>query len=158
MNRVGGGAATMGKLTASTPNAWEMPTMSKSVIEYARAVQKILAEQEAVFSLVPDYTLPEMAVKKCVVVPMGIEKKILSRQNIEQSYRVDVALLNKVRKPEEIENLISILENISDSLLAKPILSGVCVKTDFAPLYSVETILQKNLFVGVISLTIKVIA
>lgn len=132
--------------------------MSESVIQYAKAVQEMLVDKEAVLSLVPDYTLSEMAVKKCVVVPIGITKKILSRQCVEQNYRVDVALLNKVKKPNEIETLIGMLESISDSLLAKKVRSGICVKTDFAPLYSVETILQKNLFVGVISLTIKVVA
>jgi hypothetical protein len=131
--------------------------MAESIIQYTKAVQEMLLDNEAEFSFVPDFSLPDMRIKRCVVVPMGIEQKIVSRLSVERNFRIDVALLHKIKTDAEIEKLLTDLELISTKLLSKKILSGLCVKADFAPMYSPEMIMEKNLFVGVISLTVKVV-
>lgn len=135
-----------------------MLTMSKSVIEYAKAVQESLADLGAELSFVPDFTLADTQIKRCVVVPIGVEKKILSRVSVEKTYRLDVAILHKIKLSKEVEQHIPAVEDVANRLLTKPILSGVCVKTEISPLYSVEAILQKNLFVGIVSISIKVVS
>ena len=132
--------------------------MAESIYSFALEIQKILSAHKAEFSFIPDYSLPDMRVKRCVVVPMGIEKKIVSRNCVEKIFRVDVALLNKVKKESEIEPLLAEMESVSDTLLSRSVLSGICVKTDFEPLFASDMILQKNLFVGVISVSIKVVS
>lgn len=131
--------------------------MAENIVRYANAVCEKLSTYGAELSLVPDYSLPEMKTQRCVVVPIGIEKKRVSRQLTESIFRVDVAILNKIKTKSEIEDRLLLLENISNQMLGANIVSGVCVKTEFSPLYAVEMILQKNLFVGVLALSIKVV-
>lgn len=131
--------------------------MVESIILYAKAVQEMLLDHEAEFAFVPDFSLPDMRTKRCMVVPMGIEQKIVSRLSVERIFRIDVALLHKIKTDAEIEKLLNETELISAKFLGRKILSGLCIKADFSPLYSPDMIMEKNLFVGVISLTVKVV-
>lgn len=131
--------------------------MAESIIQYAKAVQEMLLDNEAEFSFVPEFSLPDMRIKRCMVVPMGIEQKIVSRLSVERNFRIDVALLHKIKTDTEIEKLLTDLELLSTKFLSEKILSGLCIKADFSPLYSPDMIMEKNLFVGVISLTVKVV-
>lgn len=131
--------------------------MAENIVKYANAVCEKLSAYSAELSLVPDYSLPEMKTQRCVVVPIGIEKKRVSRQLTEIIFRIDVAILNKIKTKGEIEKRLLLLEDVSDLLLGANIASGLCIKTEFAPLYAVEMVLQKNLFVGVLALSIKVV-
>lgn len=132
--------------------------MADGIIEYTNAVKDLLASLsfDAEVSFIPDYSLPDMKVKRCVVVPINIEEKIIGRSVIEKNFRVDIALLNKVKKINEIPELIRNIESVANAILGKRILGGNCITAEFSPLYAVDMILQKNLFVGVIAVSIKV--
>ncbi len=131
--------------------------MADTVIEYAKAVQLALSDLDAEFSFVPEFTLAETQTKRCEVVPIGVETKIVSRTMVEKVFRIDVAILHKIKLENEINALIPIVEDTADRMLSKQFCSGVCIKTEISPLYDVSMILQKNLFVGVISASIKVV-
>ena len=131
--------------------------MADTIIEYAKAVQEMLADLDAEFSFIPEFTLADTQTRRCMVVPIGVEKKIVSRTVMEKIFRVDVAVLHKIKLAKEINQLIPTVEDVADRMLAKKFRSGVCVKAEISPLYDVNMVLQKNLFVGVISVSIKVV-
>lgn len=132
--------------------------MADGIVEYAMEVKNLLKSigVDAEFSYVPDYSLPDTLTKRCVVVPINVEQKIIGRAVVEKTFRVDIAVLYKVKNHSAVSDLVKNVETIADSLIGRKVLSGACVGADFSPLYAADMLLQNNLFVGIISSSIKV--
>ena len=125
-----------------------------TIIEIANAVVENLADYSAELQYAPDYVLPKLSEQRVVVVPMAKERKIVSRNSVEQSHQIEIGFLYR-NKELNLAKMIGIVEKIGASFLGKKLLSETCVAVNHEPIYSAEDLRGKNQFTSVIALTFK---
>ena len=125
-----------------------------TIIEIANAVVECLSDYSAELQYAPDYVLSKLSEQRVVVVPMAKERKIISRNSVEQSHQIEIGFLYRSKDLNLVE-LIGVVERIGAYFLGKRLLSETCVSVVHEPIYSADDLRGKNQFTSVIALTFK---
>jgi len=109
----------------------------------------------------PIYELPDMATLRVTVVPKGIVTTGISREASQNEYAIDVAVQKKVaaETPEEIDPLVSLVEEIADRFQFRRLgdyPTAAWSKTENVPVYAVEHLEEFRQFTSVLTFTFKV--
>lgn len=126
------------------------------IIAIAEAVVAALEEYGAELAFAPEFDLPKLAVRRVVVVPQAQEYKVVSRAGQEETYRIDIGVLQRA-KESELKPLLALTEGIGMMFLRKKLADAICMGVEFNPLYSAEHLRERNQFVGVVALTFKAV-
>lgn len=125
------------------------------VVTLANKVAELLKDYGAEVMFAPSFELRYMQKRSVAVLPFGISKKLVSRVAITHDYTLNVALIDKCRDDAEVAELIKIISDIGNILLKCKIDSTTCVAVEWDPLYSVDDLRSKKLFISVIKVTFK---
>ena len=125
----------------------------KRILEIANAVAEDLAEHGAVVELAPEYTLKETKTLRVVVVPVGVEHRLLSRGHREDDYRIQVGVLKKATE-DELDGLLEFVETVASSFLEKILAGARCHKVEHNPLFVPDHLKERRQFTSVIELTL----
>lgn len=129
--------------------------MTLSVLDIANGISEILADYNAEVVYAPEYELKKMQTMKIAVMPVGRERKFASRLSYESISSIDIAVIHKCREESAVPELILLVENIGSTLLGIKIQNAVCVQAKWEPLYSVDDLRTKGLFICVIQVSFK---
>ena len=109
----------------------------------------------------PSFELKDMAVLHVTVVPAAMEIQTLGRNLMQQDYRIDVAVQQKLDAGDnaEIDPLMSLVEEIADFFRLRPLSNqtAICVKVENAPVYAAEHLDQLRQFTSVLTLTFRIL-
>jgi hypothetical protein len=107
----------------------------------------------------PLFTLEEMQTLHVTVVPREVASNVLDRSRDENEIKVDVAVQKKVASAaiEEVDPLLSLVQEISDFLNRRSMGDAGWVKTENKPVYAPEHLREKQQFTSVLTLTYRVV-
>lgn len=125
-----------------------------SIIDVANGVAAELADLSAAVEFVPDYKLPDLSERKCIVTPVTIEHRNVSRVSVEYVYYIEVSLLHRSRQLD-YGGHVDLMTAVGSRFLRNKICGMNCVSVEYNPLFAPEQARQRNLFHGVISLSFK---
>jgi len=153
------------------------PKNDSTLIDAAEAVKDALNEapegtfdQEftAVRSYRPRYTPSQLKTLRVTVVPRGVDRSILGRRTRRIDPVIDIGIQKKLTPPtddtdaafsnEQGDALMSLVEAIADYLDSKRLpgyLDAAPVSIDNDPVWSVEELSQNNIFMSVITFTLR---
>lgn len=120
----------------------------------AEEIKKELSELDAMVCYSIEFDLHDLEECKCIIVPIGVEYKRLSRSMVEVLYRIEIGIFLK-SKTLEMEKQISEIQDLAKDFLGKKITTATCVKVEHAPLYDQDLLQQRNQFTGVVALSFK---
>lgn len=123
-----------------------------NILEIANGVADCLAEYKAEVMFSPEFELRKMQDMRVVVLPVGKERKFLTRSSFDNGDSIDVAVIHKCRDEAAVADLISMVEGIGASLLNLRIGMSICKRVKWEPLFSVDELRGKGLFISVIQL------
>lgn len=126
-----------------------------AILTLANKVAERLKDFGAKVSYAPSFEVRSMQERNVVVLPFGLGKKIVSRFALTHEYVLNVAVIDKCRDDAELVELVGVTESIGSALLKCNIDSMTCVGVEWDPLYSVEELRAKKLFISVIKVTFK---
>lgn len=126
-----------------------------SVFDIVNGVAALLSEYDAEVMFAPSFELRKMQSRRVVVMPTGKERKFQTRSSFESGADVAVAVIHKCRDEESVPELIALVELIGDKLLGARVGNSICIHAKWAPLYSVDELRTKALFISVIEFTFK---
>lgn len=110
---------------------------------------------DTVVSLAPDYTLKDVKdARRIVVIPVGIEHRMLSRSHREDAFKVQVGVLRKATE-DELEELVGYVQNLALSFFRKRIEGATCMEAKHTPLFVPDHLKEHRQFTGVVELTFK---
>jgi hypothetical protein len=132
--------------------------MASSVIDIANGVAELLSQYNAEVIFTPDFDLKKMQDMRVVVLPVGKERKFATRAAYENVNSVDVAVIHKCREMAAIPDLVLLIEKIGEDLLKKSIGNSLCVKAVWEPLFAVDELKSRGVFIGVIEVSYKELA
>ena len=119
----------------------------------ARVAEEVGANAEV--ALAPEYTLKDVKdAVKVVVVPVGIERKMVSRSHRETAYRIQLGVLRKATE-DELENLVAYVEGLALSFFRKSLAGATCTEVRHSPLYVPDHLKERRQFTGVVELVFK---
>jgi len=125
------------------------------ILDYAKAIAELLAEFDAEVDLAPDYEMRNLKTARVVVLPAARGSKLASRIDKQNDFHLSVAVIKKVASLMEVEQLTVLSERIGNMLLGAKVLSGNCVTVEWEPIYSVDELREKRIFISVVKVGIK---
>ena len=124
------------------------------IVELAQGVAKEVGNG-AVISLAPDYTLRDVKeALRIVVVPVGIDHRMLSRSHREDTFKIQIGVLRKATE-DELQDLIRYVQNVARDFFRKKIRGCVCISAHHEPLFVPDHLKERRQFTSVIELTFK---
>lgn len=126
-----------------------------SILAIAKGVAEKLASYNAEVMFAPEFELRKMQEMRVVVLPVGKKRKFLTRSSFENGDAVDVAVIHKCREESAVPELLSLVEQIGSELLGVRIGTSICFEAKWEPLFSVEELRTKGLFISVIQFIFK---
>lgn len=126
-----------------------------SILDIANGVAELLSDFSAEVRFAPSFELRKMQTRRVVVLPTGKERKFQTRSSFENGDSVAVAVIHKCRDEESVPELVSLVESIGARLLGSRVEDSICIRTKWEPLFSVDELRTKALFISVIELTFK---
>lgn len=127
----------------------------RSVFDFARAVAELLSEYSAEVTAAPDYDVKSLNGLRVLVMPFGRKGKFATRGIKQNEHLVTVAILQKCKDLDKLDQLVSKAEQIGDGLLGAKALGCAVVRVEWNPLYAVEELREKGLFVSVMNVVIE---
>lgn len=125
------------------------------ILKLADKVAELLKEFGAKVSYAPSFDVRFMTERNVVVLPFGIGKKIVSRIALAHEYVLNVAVIDKCHDDADIVELVNLTDTIGSALFKCRMDSATCVAVEWDPLYSVEELRAKKVFISVIKATFK---
>jgi len=122
------------------------------IMRLAEAVASELKEYGASVELAPEFALRDVKARRIVVVPVGVERRFVSRGHRQADFKVQVGVLKKATE-DELEELIAFVERIGASFLGKAVLGLRCLKSEHVPLYVPDHLKERRQFTSVVELT-----
>lgn len=129
-----------------------------SVLDIANGVASLLEDYGAQVVFAPDISLEKGREMRIEVLPIGKERKFISRSAFENLDSVDVAVIHKCREQAAVPELIALVETVGTKILGARVGTSICIKSRWEPLYAVEELRSKGLFVSVIQASFKEMA
>ena len=107
----------------------------------------------------PLFTLEEMQALHVTVVPREVAGSVLDRARDENEVKVDVAVQKKVASAanEEIDPLMSLVQEIADFLNRRAMGDATWKKTENKPVYAPEHLREKQQFTSVLTVTYRLV-
>lgn len=127
-------------------------SINSDLIATANAIVSAVSTQSITVELQysPDFLLPQLSAEKIVVVPYGIEKKLLARSGAKEvTHIIEIAILKR-GKNLDIPTLIEEAESIGEKLLGKTFSGKICLGIEFDPVYDADMLRSSNQFTSVI--------
>jgi hypothetical protein len=108
----------------------------------------------------PKLNLPELVDLRVTVVPKGLITTGVSRATCQNDFTIDVAVQRRVasEEPVEIDPLVEFAQEIPERFQFRRLDSlpaAVWVKTEHAPIYSIEHLDELRLFTSVLTFTFR---
>lgn len=121
------------------------------VVELARQVAEIV---DGDLELAPEYTLKDVKSRRVAVVPCGVSHRMLARGVREDSFKVQIGVLQKATE-DDLERLVSETQALAVSLLHREIGGARCVAAEHEPLFVPDHVRDRRQFTGVVTLTLR---
>ncbi len=102
----------------------------------------------------PEYERREVTREQVLIVPSGIAYKFLSRAHTQADYHLDVGVLRRATE-DDIPALLKRVETLAKGLTGAVFEGFRCIEVKHEPLYSLEYLREKRLFVGILKLTFR---
>ncbi len=126
-----------------------------TILDIANGVADILGEYNADVVFAPDYNLKDMKDMRVVVLPVGRELAFATRTAKDNTLSVEVGVIHKCREQAAVPQLILKVEEIGLKLHGARVGTCSCMKVKWEPMFSVEDLRSRGLFIGVIHLSFK---
>jgi len=136
-----------------------------AVVQVAQAVTDALNSHE--FSMpftanrlvLPAFTLEEMQNLHVTVVPREVASSVFDRANDEDEIKVDVGVQKRVASAavEEVDPLLSLVQEIADFLNRREMGDAMWRKTENKPVYVPEHLREKQQFTSVLTVTYRLV-
>ena len=120
----------------------------------ADLVAEDLQEYSAFVSYAPEFTLVSLEQEKCVVVPVGYEDSIASRNSDMVECQIEIGFLKR-GKNLDIQELSRNARAIAKRFLRKNFCGTTCFKVQNRVLADPENLRERNQFTSVITLHFK---
>lgn len=124
------------------------------ILDYANAVASALSEYGAEVALAPDFDIRDLKGIRVVVLPYGRKAKLATRISHQNQFVINVAIIQKANGMQAEEN-ISKAEEIGAKLLGAKLVNGSCLQVEWDPLYSVDELREKGLFISVLKIAVE---
>nr|DAQ58219.1 MAG TPA: hypothetical protein [Caudoviricetes sp.] len=124
------------------------------MIAIERLAMAIALQIDGFVTFWPEYERRDIVSEKRLVVPSGIVYKQLNRRDTQKDYRIDIGLLSRATE-DDVGPLVEKLEGLAKRFVGGSVNGLACVDVRHDPLYSVELLREKRLFVGVLKLTFR---
>ncbi len=129
--------------------------MPSTILDIANGVAALLADYNADVVYAPDYELKNMKDMRVVVLPVGREVSFATRAAKDNVCSVEVGVIHKCREQAAVPSLVLLVEQIGLRLHGAQVGTCTCMKVKWEPMYSVEDLRSRGLFVGVLHLSFK---
>lgn len=120
------------------------------ILDYANAVVEMLSAYGAKIEFAPDFDVRDLKEIRVAVLPAGRKTKFETRGSKRKEHLLNVAVIQKWNG-RDIEDLIAKAEEIGDLLHGKRILNGICMNVEWNPLYAVDELREKGIFISVLN-------
>lgn len=124
------------------------------VVDLARGVAEAIGA-EADVELAPEFSLGDVKERtRIVVVPVGVERRMLARSVREDVLKVQVGVLRKATE-DELVDLVSYVQTLALGLLHREVRGVRCVSAAHEPLFVPDHMRERRQFTGVVELSFR---
>ena len=115
----------------------------------------------AVRAYVVSFDLQQLRTLQVTVVPKSAELGTVGRRMVQTDLQIDIGVQRKLTTNDdiaEIDGLLNLVEGINNYLRTKrEFADAIWVKSEIAPLYSLEHLIESRLFTSVITVTLRAV-
>ena len=128
---------------------------ASTILDIANGVAEKLADYNADVVFAPDYELKNMKDMRVFVLPVGREVGFATRAAKDNVFAVEVGVIHKCREQAAVPSLVQKVEEIGLKLHGATIGTCMCMKVKWEPMFSVEDLRSRGLFISVLHLSFK---